>query len=115
MNVEKLRLLIDENVRLAQGRVDAFKAEVAKNPYHALVWSGQIFVATAILDVMGPFQEAIKADDVQYDGLYVRLLERVMYSAKSIENSTSPQSVYMDRCILAARARLAEIVKECDE
>lgn len=115
MNVEKLRLMVGESVKTARTRVDALKVELARNHYSALVWSGADFVAAAVLEVMGPFEEAIKDDDVAYEGMYLRLLERVMYSAKNIENSTSPQSVFMDRCVLAARARLAEIVKECDE
>lgn len=116
MNVDRLKLMVGAEIRSAEIVMNKFAAEVAENHYSVLAWSGNKFQAAAILDVFVPFREAIEGEnaaDAVYDGLYLRLLERVADSAKSIENSTSPQSVYMDRCVLAARAKLAEIVGLC--
>ena len=116
MRVDRLKLMVGAEIRSAELTMSKFATGIAENHYHALVWSSNKFQAAAILEVFVPFQEAIEgenAEHVVYEGLYLRLLERVADSAKSIENSTSPQSVYMDRCLLAARARLAEIVGLC--
>tara|TARA_R110000851_G_scaffold50352_1_gene120299 strand:- start:343 stop:954 length:612 start_codon:yes stop_codon:yes gene_type:complete len=87
-----------------------FAEEYAKNPLHAMSWSGEYFTHaaayTVAMTVKSMFEGGVSVTDILGEAM-----REVMQKAKYPANSTSPTSNLCDTTVLATWTKVAEMLQ----
>jgi len=99
----------------AQHQIDKFKAELDKDPAHALSWGNGVFHSAARLKVAGmlvyAFTEREGETTCTIEQARETVLDRVMNKARYPAQSTSPTSNLMEQYEAAAYAEALDELK----
>jgi hypothetical protein len=102
----KLLSKYQRQVEAETARITKFKAELDKDPAHALTWGLDAFRSAATLKVLNQIVGALEAGHADVENIRSTLMDRVLHRSKYPAQSTSPTSNLMEQYELSACAEL---------
>jgi hypothetical protein len=107
----KLLARFQRQVESQQAQIAKFKAELDKDPAHALTWGLDAFRSAATLKVLNQIVAALEVGDADLDNIRETLMDRVLHRSKYPAQSTSPTSNLMEQYELSACAEILSDLK----
>ena len=102
----KLLVRFQRQVSSQEASIAKFKAEMDKDPAHALTWSLDAFRSAATLKVLNQIVASLEAGHADVDNIKATLMDRVLHRSKYPAQSTSPTSNLMEQYELSACAEI---------
>ncbi len=108
---QKLLVRFQRQVESQNASIAKFKAEMDKDPAHALTWSLDAFRSAATLKVLNQIVHALEEGNADVDNIRDTLMDRVLHRSKYPAQSTSPTSNLMEQYELSACAEILSDLK----
>jgi hypothetical protein len=111
---QKLLVRFQRQVSSQEANIAKFKAEMDKDPAHALTWGLDAFRSAATLKVLNQIVGALEAGHADVDNIKATLMDRVLHRSKYPAQSTSPTSNLMEQYELSACAEILSDLQYVD-